>query len=145
MSTSSASKPFNACAPANRTPAAAKKRPAPFSIRLTAEERALLKRKAGNRSVGAYVRSKLLDEKDTHPRKPSRAPVIDYVALGQVLGTLGKSELATNLCLLAVAAEAGNFAASEEERAMLRAACDDVQDMRIQLVKALGLKPGEAP
>jgi len=144
MSASSASKSFNDCAPASRKPATRAKRPAPFSIRLATEERALLKRKAGNRSLGAYIRSKLLDEKDTRPRKPSKAPAIDYVALGQVLGMLGKSELATNLCLLAVAAEAGNFAASEEERAMLRAACEDVQDMRIQLVKALGLKPGAA-
>jgi hypothetical protein len=119
-------------------------RPAPFSIRLNAEERAYLERKAGNKPLGAYIRSRLLDDVEAR-RKPSRAPSMDYALLGQILGVLGKSELASRLCLLAVAAEAGRIALAEEERAALLDACADIRDVRALLVTALGLKARGTP
>lgn len=120
-----------------------RQRPAPFSIRLSAEERAYLERKAGNRPLGAYIRSQLLDDAEAR-RKPSRAPSMDYTLLGQILGVLGKSELASRLCLLAVAAEAGRLALAEEERTALLEACADMHEVRALLVASLGLKAGGA-
>ncbi|MEQ8602873.1 MAG: hypothetical protein RIB45_06110 [Marivibrio sp.] len=117
------------------------KRPAPFSIRLSADERAYLERKAGNRPLGGYIRGKLLGDEKA-PRKATRAPAIDYAMLGQVLGVLGKSELATHLCLLAAAAEAGRLELAEQDRAALKDACEDVRVVRALLVSALGLKSG---
>ncbi|MBP5856698.1 hypothetical protein KAJ83_06740 [Marivibrio halodurans] len=119
-------------------------RPAPFSIRLSAKERAYLERKAGTRPLGRYIRGKLLGDEEA-PRKAARAPTIDYAMLGQVLGVLGKSELATHLCLLATAVEGGRLEMEKQDRAALREACEDVREVRALLVSALGLKSGGSP
>ncbi|MBP5857423.1 hypothetical protein KAJ83_10425 [Marivibrio halodurans] len=132
---SSPSKTFHAAARSKAD------RPAPFSIRLSADERAYLERKAGNRPLGRYIRAKLLGDAETR-RKAARVPAIDYAMLGQVLGVLGKSELATHLCLLAAAAEAGRLELAEQDRAALKDACEDVREVRALLVAALGLKSG---
>lgn len=134
----SASKPFKSAASAKP------KRPAPFSIRLSAEERAYLERKAGSRPLGGYIRAKLLGDAEA-PRKAARSPSIDYAMLGQVLGVLGKSELATHLCLLTAAAEAGRLELAEQDRTALKGACEDVREVRALLVEALGLKSGSGP
>ncbi|MBP5858830.1 hypothetical protein KAJ83_17560 [Marivibrio halodurans] len=131
----SASKPFKSAASGRPG------RPAPFSIRLSADERAYLERKAGNRLLGRYIRAKLLGDAETR-RKAARVPAIDYAMLGQVLAALGKSELATHLCLLAAAAEAGRLELAEQDRAALKDACEDVREVRALLVSALGLKSG---
>lgn len=119
------------------------KRPAPFSIRLSADERAYLERKAGHRPLGRYIRAKLLGDGET-PRKTSRAPSIDYAMLGQVLGVLGQSEIATHLCLLAMAAETGRLELEDADRIALNEACTDIREVRTLLVNALGLKTGSA-
>tara|TARA_R110002074_G_scaffold20119_16_gene64012 strand:+ start:1147 stop:1575 length:429 start_codon:yes stop_codon:yes gene_type:complete len=115
------------------------KRPAPFSIRLSADERAALERKAGQRPLGSYIRTKLLGD-DVTPRKASRAPTIDYALLGQVLGMLGQSDQVRCLFMLLVAAEAGSIELADDENAALMQACDEVHEMRSVLVKALGLR-----
>jgi hypothetical protein len=117
----------------------AKKRPAPLSIRLTEEERAYLKRKAGKKSVSAYVRDKALGEA-ANARNPVQSPKVDYEMLGRILGILGKSELSKNLCLLAVAAEHGALIVDEDVEADLKAACADVREIRLLLIRALGLR-----
>ena len=121
-----------------------RKGPAPFPIRLSPEERAYLERKAGSRPLGTYIRARLLGE-GAEPRKPVRAPSVDYALLGRVLGVLGESELARHLCLLAVAAEAGRVNLAEADRTALRDACAAVTEMRALLVKALGLRSGGTP
>ncbi len=115
------------------------KRPAPFSIRLSAEERASLERKAGSRPLGRYIRAKLLGDDET-PRKAARTPTIDYALLGQVLGMLGKSEQVSCLFLLLAAAEAERVRLGEAERQALDEACTDVREMRALLIRALGLR-----
>jgi len=112
----------------------------PFCIRLSDDERALLKRMAGSKPIGAYSREKLLG--DAHePRKPAKpTPKTDYVLLAKILAALGKSELASSLCLLAVAAESGSLPVTEELEAELKLACLHVRDMRSQLIKALGVR-----
>ena len=74
-----------------------RKRPAPFSIRLSAEKRNKLESEAGSRPLGEYIRDKLLGR-----RKASR---VDYMTLGKVLRLLGESDQARTLCALAVALE----------------------------------------
>jgi hypothetical protein len=59
-----------------------------------------------------------------------------------VLGLLGKSQQIQCLFLLALAKEKNRLSMPEEECAALQAACADVRDMRVLLVKALGLKSG---
>ncbi len=113
----------------------------PFCIRLSDGERAVLERKAGNKSLGAYSREKLLGEVQEPRKGPKHSPKIDYVLLGKILAALGKSELASSLCLLAVAAESGSLPVTEDIAEGLKTACADVRAMRRDLIKALGIKP----
>jgi len=120
-----------------------KKVPSPLSIRLSWDERASLEREAGGLSLTAHVRSKLFDG-TLPPAKRTRKsppPPIDYVMLGKILGLLGKSELASSLCLLAVAAESGSLPVEEHTEAEIKAACAHVAEMRLMLIAALGVKP----
>ncbi len=116
--------------------ASRKSRPAPFSIRLSEEEKAQLSREAAVRRVrlGTYIRSRLFDKGQLQ-----RSPV-DYALLGQLLAALGNSELASSLCLLAVAAEQGALPVDETLENDLKTACEDVREMRATLVSALGLR-----
>ncbi|WP_420722489.1 plasmid mobilization protein [Hwanghaeella sp. LZ110] len=108
-----------------------RKRPAPFPVRFSAEEWAQLEAKAGDMPLGAYIRAKALGKQT--------AAKTDYVMLGRILGLLGKSELASSLCLLAVAAEQGALMVDDDVAADLKSACADVQEIRLILIKALGL------
>ncbi len=116
-------------------------RPAPFSIRLSAEERAYLEDKAGNRPLGVYIRAKLLGDAQKR-RKATHKPSVDRAALAQILGLLGKSEQVSCLFLLLAAAEAEQVTLSGKDRAALHGACASMRDMRALLIKALGLKKG---
>ena len=112
----------------------------PFSLRLTAEEKAALKREAGAMPLGAFIRTKLLG-KGANPRRRSPAPLKDDRALAQVLAELGKARLANNLNQLAKAANSGSLAITPETDKALQQACRDVAWMRERLVASLGLRP----
>ena len=57
-----------------RASAAKNKTPAPFSLRLTFEERAMLEHMAGDRPLGAFIRGKLFGEKARPRALHQRAP-----------------------------------------------------------------------
>lgn len=116
------------------------KHPSPLSIRLTEAERALLKRKAGIKPLATYAREQLVGEALTKRKTVKKAPEIDKVLLAKILGLLGKSELAKALCLLAVAAESGSAILDEDTDAQVKEACADIRDIRLILIKALGLR-----
>ncbi|SDG14325.1 hypothetical protein [Thalassobaculum litoreum] len=127
--------------------AAAKPRPnrrraSSISIRVSNAEREVLKRKAGKRSLGAYVREIALGE-DQEPRRTAAKPSIDYALLAQLLGKLGKSDQVSCLFLLLTAAEGERIAMTENDREALHDACAGVHDMRAALMGALALR-GEA-
>lgn len=132
-------KPFTAAAkPAKRKPK--RRRPSSLSIRVSDEERAILKRKAGKRSLGAYVRHVVLGDEQEPRKKVAPQPKLDAELLGRVLGRLGTSDQVSCLFLLLAAAEAERVAMADEDRAAIRAACADVREMRVLLLKALGLR-----
>jgi len=112
--------------------------PPPFSLRLTTEEKAALKRAAGTMPLGAYIRSKLLGEA-ARQRVTHRSPVKDERALAQLLGELGKARLSNNLNQLAKAANTGSLAVTPETEQAIQEACRDVQWMRARLIAALGI------
>jgi len=114
---------------------------APFSLRLTFEERAELEKAAAGMSVGEYIRSRLFDGSEPPRRTRGKFPVKDHEELAHVLGQLGKSRLANNLNQLARAANSGSLPVSPDVRARLERACDDVRAMRTHLIKALGIEP----
>lgn len=115
------------------------KTPPPFSLRLTTEEKAELLDRAGSMPLGAYIRSRLL-ENEQSPRRTSKRPVKDEQALGRLLGELGKARLANNLNQLAKAAHTGSLPVTRETEQALEEACRDVRWMRDTLIVALGLR-----
>ncbi|MEW3780791.1 hypothetical protein QOZ23_04680 [Pseudomonas aeruginosa] len=116
------------------------KAPPPFSLRLTAEEKAELLRRAGTMPLGAYIRSRLLSDDEQSPRRTSRRPARDEQALAQLLGELGKARLANNLNQLAKAVHTGSLPVTRDTQQALDEACRDVRWMRDTLTVALGLR-----
>lgn len=125
--------------------AAEKKCPPPFSLRLTAAERARLDAERGRTPLGAHIRERLFGD-DAAPRKrQGNSPVKDAEALGRVLGALGESRLSSNLNQLAKAVNTGSLPVTPETEADLKEACRDVAAMRADLMRALGKSPGGGP
>jgi hypothetical protein len=120
----------------------------PFCLRLTFDERAVLEKEAGNKPLGAYIRSKLLQGNEA-PRKVrtrTRKPLKDERALARLLGELGKARLANNLNQLAKAVNMGSLPVTPDTEKALQRACAEIQDMRELLMQALGFyKSGSQP
>lgn len=116
-------------------------RPAPFSIRLTGEERAYLEHKAGNQALGAYIRQTLLGDQQASRRK-LRKPKVDDEKAAAILSELGSSRIPANLNQLAKAANTGTLDVQEETEQQLQHTCAAVIAMREALFIALGLKTG---
>ena len=85
------------------------KRPAPFSLRLTFEERARLEKDATGISLSAYIKWRIFDPDKPPPRKRGKAPVKDHKVLAALLAKLGQSRLASNLNQLAKAVHTGSL------------------------------------
>ena len=120
-------------------PTLRKKRPAPFSLRLTYQERARLDAAAGNLSLGAYIKGRLFEGLPAVPRQ-RLAPKTDRTLLTKLLGALGQSRLSANMNQIAKAANTGSLPVTPELESELKAACNDIATMRQGLLKALGLK-----
>lgn len=140
---------FNAPAP-DLSPTESKadrktKRPPPFSLRLSEEERARLIGEAKGAPLGAYIKAKVLG--GTHPVRMRRTglAVEDRQALAQVLALLGRSRLASNLNQLAHLAHIGALPVTPDIETELAEAVRDIRAIRRLLLLALGLKPEEQP
>ena len=118
------------------------KKPSPFCLRLSMEERARLEYDAGDMPLGAYARSRLFA--DPTPRKRRmRRPIKDHKILAQLLTKLGASRIANNLNQLARAANSGSLLLMPEIEADLKQALSDIAWMRKTLIKGLGLYQNE--
>lgn len=115
------------------------KRDAPYSLRLTFEEKAQLERNAGGMPVAAYIKSLLFAENAPRYRKARRSAVADEKALAELLASLGSSRIPNNLNQLAKAANSGNLYFDYDTKLAINRACDDVANMRFLLMRALGI------
>lgn len=118
-----------------------KKREAPFSIRLSFEERARLVRQAGDMPLGAYVKSRVLDGAEPPRRKSPQPSIADRNALAQVLAKLGSSRLSNNVNQLARAANSGSLPVNAETIRDINQSCADIAEMKALLMNALGARP----
>lgn len=117
--------------------------PRPFSLRLSEGERAILRRRAGKRSMGEYIRSKLFGDAATPRKVKRRNPTeADQEHAAQLAG-LGQSRLASNMNQIAKAANMGALPVTPDLVDELYQACADIAAMRRALIAALGLKPQE--
>ena len=117
--------------------------PRPFSLRLSDYERAVLRQRAGRRSLGEYIRNVLFGDKASpravKHRNPSEA---DKEHAAQLAG-LGQSRLASNMNQIAKAAHMGALPVTPDLVEELWKACEDIRTMRRALVGSLGLKAQE--
>ena len=115
-----------------------KKSPPPFSLRVTAEERAELERRAGSKPLGQFIREQCLG-KAARPRTGRhRRAKVNHALFAQALALLGGSRLASNMNQIAKAAHIGALPVTPELSADLDGACSDIQAMRRLLMQALG-------
>jgi hypothetical protein len=121
-----------------------KKRLAPFSIRLSEDERARLAMEAAGAPLGAYIKAKVLGAAAIRSRRSGIA-IEDRTALAKGLALLGQSRLANNLNQLAYAVNTGSLPVTPETEEELFAAVRDVRSLRRLFLMALGLKPEDAP
>ncbi len=115
------------------------KKSAPYSIRLTAEERAYLEEQAGSGPLSGYIRAKLLGER-ADKRRVLRNPKLEEAQYAALLAALGESRLSSNLNQLARHANMGTLDISDEIEEQLQDAYEAVLEMRKALILALGLK-----
>lgn len=116
-----------------------KKRPAPFSLRLSARERAYLEELAGSQPLGSYIRGRLLGDTIKKPA-PVRRPRVNEEQLAAVLAQLGGSRLSSNLNQLAKHANMGTLDVTRDLESELEDACKAVAAMRDALFIALGMR-----
>lgn len=117
-----------------------KRRPPPYSLRLSSADREKLERDRGMMSLAAYIRWRLFDPDRPPPRHRGNAPVKDQHALSSLLAQLGQSRLSNNLNQLARAVNTGSLPVSPDVEADLRHAAGEILAMRVLLIEALGLK-----
>lgn len=118
-----------------------KKRLAPLSVRLSAEQRTELERAAVGMSLNAYVLSKLFDDPKApkKKRRKRRAPSKRDKALASALRRLSYAGIASYLLSQIVAQEEGRLMLSANEEKQLREAYAECDSIRRDLVTALGL------
>lgn len=120
-------------------PSSPSKYGAPFSLRLTQEERKALNELADGQPLGAYIKDALLN-RGIRPRTRGARPVKDRAALARLLGLLGASRLSQNINQLAKAANTGSLPVNEEVHRALLEGCAAIQSIRTLLLIALGLQ-----
>lgn len=130
---------FNQTASGQSAP---RKRPAPFSIRLSEADRARLSLEAAGAPLGAYIKSKLLDGMPEGRKRRKVLTIEDREALARALALLGRSDLLRSLQDMARAAEIGALALTPETESELRAAIAAVQEIRFAILDALGHRAG---
>lgn len=121
------------------------KRPAPFSLRLSEDERARLAVEAKGAPLGAYIKAKVLGSALPSSLRRSGLSIEDRKAFAQALALLGQSRLSSNLNQMARAVNFGVLPITPETEEDLRAACEAVVEIRRLLMTALGTKTGAAP
>ena len=110
-----------------------------LSIRLTAEEEAMLEEASAGMSKSDYGRLCIFGEKTKPRRTRGKHPVKDHKALSKVLAMLGASRIPNNLNQLAKAVHTGALVLSPEVKTTLLNACADIREIKEMLIKALGL------
>jgi len=119
-----------------------KKREAPFSLRLTFEERARLEAAANGVPLGAYIKAVLFNGDLTKVRRRTNNPTHDEATLARVLAAFGQSRISSNLNQLARAVNTGTLPVHPETEQELKEACAEIAAMRNDLLRALGKTGG---
>ena len=114
-----------------------RKRPPPFSLRLSDAEKQALEAKAGKKPIGRYIKDVIFSDIVVPGQLRTRRSHYDDAAIAQLTARLGKSRISSNLNQLAKLANMGNLPVDDDVTADLNEACVHVAEMRAALLKAL--------
>ncbi len=117
-----------------------KKRPAPFSIRFTEEERTRLEYDAEGMAIGEYIKWRIFDDSNPKRKVRNRKPIKDHVELAKVLGLLGSSHIPKHLGTIAKHLENNTLIITPDIERSLIEALEDIHFIRNAITKALGFK-----
>jgi len=115
---------------------------------MTHEERKQLQADAGDLALSQYIRNRLFQEQGWDLNNCGRlSPQSRQKLLAQILIKLGQSGLAQNLSDLTEAARLGVSELSPELHLTLAELTKELREIRLDLIKALGLRPekGDSP
>lgn len=115
-------------------------RPAPFSLRLSEDERQWLETQAGSMPLASYVKSVVFADKAPTYRKRRKPPVAEQRLLAEILARLGQSRTANNLNQIAKHLNQGTLVLDDALEKDLCEAIAEVAWMRATLIEALGIK-----
>lgn len=128
----------------NKKPSRGRNATSIISLRLTADERATLEQACRGHSLSAYVRQRLFQNSNEHPTGELRlSPQARQQLLARILMRLGELGLASKLSELSDAARVGILDASPETERLLSDLLKELHELRRDLLKALGLRPGK--
>lgn len=113
-----------------------KKRPAPFSLRLSDSERQQLESQAGAMPLSSYIKSVIFDDAAPQYRKRRKPPVAEQQLLAEVLARLGQTRQANNLNQIAKAINQGTLYVDDELAADIQTALAEIAWMRVTLMQA---------
>ncbi|MDW3181649.1 plasmid mobilization relaxosome protein MobC [Roseobacter sp.] len=115
-------------------------RPAPFSLRLSDDERQQLEAQAGSMPLASYIKSVVFAAEAPKYRRRQKPPVAEQQLLAEVLARLGATRSASNLNQIAKAINQGTLYVDDDLVTDLKRACAEVAWMRATLIQALGIK-----
>ncbi|AEI93107.1 hypothetical protein [Roseobacter litoralis] len=115
-----------------------KKRPAPISVRLNETELKALRQAAAGRSMNGYIRERLFGAAFSGLNEKTVPD--DYAAMARILGALGQSDVYTSLAAISLAIENNRLPATRQTQATIDRACLQIEEMRSDLLIALGLR-----
>ena len=120
-----------------------KRKPTPFSLRLSTEEREYLDTQSGDTPLGEYIRSKILDNPlpRRKQRKRKKQPIKDHQVLAQIFALLNATHIPSNLNQIAKAINNNALILTPETESAVREACEAVISIRDSITKALGRRP----
>ncbi|WP_232820682.1 plasmid mobilization relaxosome protein MobC [Thalassobius sp. I31.1] len=113
-------------------------RPAPFSLRLTDDERQRLEMQAGGMPLASYIKSVVFAEDASRHRARRKPPVAEQQLLAEVLARLGQTRHANNLNQIAKHLNQGTLVVDPELEEDLNRALAEIAWMRVTLMQALG-------
>ena len=120
-----------------------KKRPAPFSIRFTPEERERLEYDSEGRAIGEYIKWRVFYDSNPKRKVRNRRPIKDHIQLAKALALLGNSRIPKHLGTIAKHLENSTLILTPDIERDLVEALDDIHFIRNAITKALGFKVGE--
>ena len=119
----------------------------PISLRLSSEEYEQLKNEAGQLSLSDYMRHRLFSDVLEEPPdsgnqlKARLSPQMRQKILAQILIQLGQSGVLNEVSQTLKAIRTGLINTSPEFTVTLNTLQDELQSLRLDLLKALGLRP----